>query len=155
MMLPGRHHTDGQASEFGNTASRSDVQRKPDNTEREKAMKNFTKLVAVATFATCIITTAQAGTGSDRRSELVQFADLDMTRAAGAAALYQRLRSAARRVCREQEPGRHLDLKKRQTICMNTAIGNAVTAVNRPALTAHAAARGVIPADAPVKIAGK
>lgn len=118
-------------------------------------MKNFTKLVAVATFVTCIITTAQAGAGSDPRSELVQFADLDTTRAAGAAVLYQRIRGAARRVCREQEPNRLLALKKRHTNCMNVAIGNAVAAVNRPALTAHAAARGVRPLEAPVKIAGK
>lgn len=36
MMLPGRHNTDGQAFESGNTAHRSDEQFKPDNPKERK-----------------------------------------------------------------------------------------------------------------------
>jgi len=116
-------------------------------------MKNLTTLVAVATFAMPIFTVARADTTSDPRSEKVQFADLDTSNARGAAVLYQRIKHAAERVCRDLEPGRSLALMPLYDNCVHVALSNAVAEVNRPAVTAYAAARGVLPGDATIKIA--
>jgi UrcA family protein len=116
-------------------------------------MKNLTTLVAVATVATSIFTLARADTTSDPRSETVQFADLDTSSVPGAAVLYQRIKHAAENVCRDREPGRSLALMPLYHNCVHVALGNAVAEINRPAVTAYAAARGVLPADATIQIA--
>ena len=116
-------------------------------------MKNLTTLVAVATFATSIFTMAQADTTSDPRSEKVQFADLDTTNAHGAAVLYQRIKNAAENVCRDLQPGRSLALLRPYANCVHVALSNAVADINRPAVTDYAAAHGVLPGDAPIRIA--
>ena len=116
-------------------------------------MKNLTTLVAVATFATSIITIARADTTSVPRSETVQFADIDTTNVHGAAVLYQRIKSAAKGVCRDLEPGRSLALMKPYANCVHDALSNAVAHINRPAVTAYAAAHGVLTGDTTIKIA--
>jgi UrcA family protein len=119
----------------------------------EIAMKNLTTLVAVATFATSIITIARADTTSVPRSETVQFADIDTTNVHGAAVLYQRIKNAAESVCRDLEPGRSLALMRPYANCVHVALSNAVADINRPAVTAYAAAHGVLPGDTTIKIA--
>ena len=116
-------------------------------------MKNLTTLVAVATFATSIFTIARADTTSDPRSETVQFADLDTSNVPGAAVLYQRIKHAAENVCRDRAPGRVLALQRLYANCVHVALTNAVAEINRPAVTAYAAARGVLPRDATITIA--
>jgi UrcA family protein len=116
-------------------------------------MKNLTTLVAVATVATSIFTIAQADTISVPRSETVKFADLDTSNVQGAAVLYQRIKYAAKSVCRDLEPGRVLALRRLYADCMHVALSNAVAEVNRPAVTAYAAAHGVVPGDATIKLA--
>ena len=74
------------------------------------------------------------------RSVTVRFADLDTTNAQGAAVLYRRIQSAAESVCRDLEPGRELAWRRVYTNCIQTAIGNAVVKVDRPAVTTYAAA---------------
>ncbi len=116
-------------------------------------MKNLTALVAVATFAVCNFTIARADTASEPRSATVRFADLDTTTAPGAAALYQRIKSAAESVCKDLEPGRQLALMERYASCVHLALGNAIVKIDRPAVTAYAAARGSFPGNASIKIA--
>ena len=116
-------------------------------------MKNLTTLVAVATFATSIITIARADTTSVPRSETVQFADIDTTNVHGTAVLYERIKNAAESVCRDLEPGRSLALMRPYANCMHVVLSNAVADINRPAVTAYAAAHGVLPGDATIKIA--
>jgi UrcA family protein len=70
----------------------------------------------------------------------VHFADLDLTRSQGAAALYQRLEAAAKTVCASLD-ARDLDSQMRFKGCVETAIGSAVGKVDRPALTAYYKAR--------------
>jgi UrcA family protein len=107
-----------------------------------------TRFVFVAAAAASLgFSIAQAGTplgvSFDQRSETVHFADLDTSRAQGAATLYQRIRSAASRVCHDLEPSRMLTLTQPYASCLRTAIGNAVAEVNRPAVTAYASAHGI------------
>ena len=116
-------------------------------------MKSLTTLVAIATFATCSLTIARAETSAEPRSMTVRFADLDTTSAAGAIVLYQRIKNAAASVCRDLEPGRQVALMEPYANCVHQAIGHAVAKVDRPAVTAYAAARGVLPGDATIKIA--
>ncbi len=67
-------------------------------------------------------------------SVVVRFADLDVSRDAGAATLYARIRLAAHRVC-VPLAGRSLSARARQAACVDKAIANAVAAVAAPHLT--------------------
>ena len=74
---------------------------------------------------------AVAGSLADvPRRQVVRFADLDLTREAGAATLLGRLQAAAREVC-EPLKSEWLDSHR----CMDQALARAVAEVNAPALT--------------------
>ncbi len=64
----------------------------------------------------------------------VSFSDLDVSRSAGAAVLYSRIKSAAAQVC-DQHGVRSLEAVTSSRRCVDQAIGRAVTAVDVPALT--------------------
>jgi UrcA family protein len=83
--------------------------------------------------------TARADDGL--RKEKVSFADLDISKPAGAKTLYGRIVAAANHVCRDTENmGLYPDVfKERQ--CINQAIDNAVKAVDAPALSALRSAK--------------
>ena len=66
----------------------------------------------------------------------VHFADLDLTHADGIAMLYRRLKGAAETVCALQD-GRDLGSQMRYKTCWQSALGAAVSKVDRPALTAY------------------
>jgi len=116
-------------------------------------MKNLTTFIAVASFALSICTIARADSVSDLRSETVKYADLNTANVEGAAVLYQRLRNAAKTVCRDLEPGRSLGLMRPYADCVHSALSNAITSVDRPAVTAYAAARGIGMESTAIKIA--
>jgi UrcA family protein len=116
-------------------------------------MKNSIILVAVAAFITCSVTVAQAD-AFEPRSVLVRFADLDTTNTQGAATLFSRLNSAAKSVCRDLEPGGELTRVRVYAYCMHTALGNAIDTINRPVVTAYAAAHGVPTGDSSIRVAG-
>lgn len=75
----------------------------------------------------------------DALSATVHFADLDLTRSAGAAVLYQRLKTAAETVCGVEGSvrSRNLGSQKRFQECIWSAIGTAVAKVDQPTLTAY------------------
>jgi UrcA family protein len=110
-------------------------------------MKNLTTMIAVASFVLSFGTIAHADSTSDLRSETVKYADLNTTNVQGAAELYHRLTNAAKTVCRDLEPGRLLGMKGPYDNCVHQALSNAVADVDRPAVTAYAADRGVVPAQ--------
>jgi len=117
-------------------------------------MKNLTALIAVTTFAVCNFTSVHADNAFEPRSATVRFADLDTTTIPGAAALYQRLKSAAESVCQDLEPGLlRLALKEPYTSCVHLALGNAIVKIDRPTVTAYAAAHGFFAGEARMKIA--
>jgi len=71
-----------------------------------------------------------ASAGEEPRSITVKFGDLNIATAEGAAALYTRIRTAARLVCSQPDP-----LWNTRS-CVDKAIADAVTKVNQPALFA-------------------
>jgi len=70
------------------------------------------------------------------RTQTVKFQDLNITTPAGVAALYQRIHSAAGRVCSE-DGVRGLDVAARVKTCAEEAEFRAVADLNLPGLTAY------------------
>jgi UrcA family protein len=85
-----------------------------------------------------------AGAPSDNvRTQIVKFADLDTTRAAGAHALYRRIQHAARDVC-EMDNARAFPSESYR-YCTSAAIARAVADIGSPLLTEyHQAATHVL-----------
>jgi UrcA family protein len=81
---------------------------------------------------------------------IVKFGDLDVSTSQGAAALYRRIRSAAVNVCSRM----YVDdqsYKWHEKGCLQKVIGDTVTKVNRPALSAVYASK--YNASAPIVLA--
>ena len=95
------------------------------NTPRKTAVWT---LLPVALFA------ALSAGAQDVARVHVNYADLNVNNPAGAAVLYQRIRSAAQKVC--SMPGsRELDRASQAKACITKAAADAVAAVNAPALS--------------------
>lgn len=98
----------------------------------------------ITTMTTVALTlgfqSAFAAPPQDVPSMVVHFADLDLSRTAGAGVLYQRLRGAAETVC-AQLVDRDLAIQLSHARCVRAAIRNAVEKVNQPMLTAYYNAR--------------
>jgi UrcA family protein len=112
-------------------------------------MKNTTALVALATLAFGPLTLARGATDPQHRTELVKFADLDVTSERGAARLFQRLNSAANHVCRDFRDWHQPLMRSQRLECENQAIGAAVGAIDAPAVTNIAREHGVEPRNLP------
>jgi UrcA family protein len=85
---------------------------------------------AAAMALACVLVASNAHAGDDR-SETVKFADLNLSSQAGVEALYERIHSAARRVC-GQPAGEWAAVRK----CMTKTESQAIGKVNVPLLTA-------------------
>lgn len=81
------------------------------------------------------IATATAASAAPAQSVRISYADLNLTHAAGVAALYSRLRHAASAVC---NPSDTIDSRAAISYrdCAARALDEAVAAVNEPKLTA-------------------
>ena len=91
---------------------------------------------AVLSVVACgFIPVCSAADATGTRQTAVRFADLDVSSAQGAATLYRRIHSAAEAVCSAVS---HDDLssKMNREACVHLAIEDAVTRVDRPALSA-------------------
>jgi UrcA family protein len=109
----------------------------PQVTHPETAMNRITTtILTVALSATAHLASAADPTDSSPRHVEVHYADLNLSTAAGAAALYQRLHSAADTVCNEHGT-RDLASQFRSKACVRAAISAAVTQIDRPLLTAY------------------
>lgn len=98
-------------------------------------------IVLATVLTSSLAGAAHATTPADgiRRQE-VRFADLDLSREAGAETLYQRIRAAARDVC--WTPGVLGLLMVTETRhCIEQATARAIADVNAPSLTRYHAAR--------------
>ena len=91
-------------------------------------------LLAVAVASICTI--ANAGSSAEPARRTVHFADLDLTRPADVAVLYQRIRVAAREVCQPLGE-RDLILLAATRSCMLDAIDRAVVDVHSPTLSRY------------------
>lgn len=79
--------------------------------------------------------------GLEFAQRTVKYADLDLTRTAGAQPLYSRIRSAARQVCAASFSSREWDAFYATRPCIDQAITRAVADVNSPMLTSYYMAR--------------
>ena len=99
-------------------------------------MKHFKAvLVGVLTFYPLSWDCLAAARSNDVRTEVVRYADLDLTRPSGAQELYRRIEHAARDVC-EPMGADHYGLYAYMT-CRKGAIARAITDVGAPLLTEH------------------
>jgi len=87
-----------------------------------------------------LATTAQAGQIDALPSKTVKFADLNLARPEGIAALYERLQGAADEVCSPGDP-RVLVAFENPQKCARASLWHAIGQINDPALTAYAQAR--------------
>jgi UrcA family protein len=93
-------------------------------------------ITAAVALYTTLFTYGASAEQISVRSLTVSFADLDLSRAAGAQALYKRIKFAARRVCGSQGNYASLAAQSAWRKCYDTAVANAVAEVDRPSLTA-------------------
>jgi UrcA family protein len=100
-------------------------------------------ILAFAVIATCPLLTAHAEATATRRTETVRYADLDLNNHEGAATLFRRLHNAAADVCATPADASGPAAVPVYQRCIDHALGDAVSAVGQPALTAYAQARGV------------
>jgi UrcA family protein len=83
------------------------------------------------------------------KSATVRLTDLNLSRPADAAALYQRIRRAARKVCGDELAGGSPPASPLDWDCVREAVASAVTRVNQPLLTAvHQRNGGTAPSGA-------
>jgi UrcA family protein len=100
-------------------------------------------ILAFAAFAACPLLAAHAESTATRRTETVRYADLDLNNHEGAVTLFRRLHNAAADVCTSPaDDTGHAAVPLYQR-CVDHALGDAVSAVDQPALTAYAQAHGV------------
>jgi UrcA family protein len=88
-------------------------------------------LCAALALCTCLIGHDAA---AERRQVAVSYADLDLSKPAGAQTLYKRIKGAASRVCRPT--GLYVMASRSHRKCIETAVADAVAQVDRPSLTA-------------------
>jgi UrcA family protein len=99
-------------------------------------MRTASFCTALAVMTISFNSADAADLSSAPSARVVKYADLDLAREAGIAALYGRLRSAAREVCQPLDPHdlASLDAARR---CERQAIERAVADVGAPALTSY------------------
>ena len=91
---------------------------------------------AIAALAVCTCLVAHAApAGQAVKMQAVSFADLDLSKPAGAQTLYKRIKAAARVVCGPVDHYSYMTPKAFRE-CFETAIADAVAQVDRPSLTA-------------------
>jgi UrcA family protein len=148
----GRFKTQTRSSEilYPRAAVSLKAQRNARNQQWEIAMKNLTTLIAVAGFTAVLCANAQAGVHLDVNTEAVRYTTPNADNAAAVAKLYRRIDAAAGKVCGERlMPGSFLVSKSWQG-CVQSAMSNALAKINIPAVTAYAAARGVVGYDSTI-----
>jgi UrcA family protein len=99
--------------------------------------ERLTRAGASAALALCACLAAYGASAEpSTKSVAVSFADLDLSKAAGAQTLYKRIKAAARQVCGPRDLYTHVGSQKQFRKCYDTAVANAVAEIDRPSLTA-------------------
>jgi UrcA family protein len=106
-------------------------------------MRNLPALLVFAVIAACPVAATHAGSNDSRRSETVQFGDLDLNNQQGAITLFRRLHNAAADVCTEPADGAEFATVVAYKRCVDHAMSDAVSAVDQPGLTTYAQRHGV------------
>src|SRR5262249_54846367 len=102
----------------------------------ELIMNTLSTLILGTALALTALTASAGPNGTYiTRSEVVRFSDLNLSSDEGIRTLYKRIRSAARTVC--SEAGERGQLKEPTYLaCVDKAVDDAVSTLNKPALTA-------------------
>ena len=87
----------------------------------------------IATLLGCVLVASTTHADEQVRSQSVSFADLNVNTPAGARVLYDRIHSAAERVCADSDPLQRLAAGP----CARKAEANAIEKLNLPQLTAY------------------
>jgi UrcA family protein len=90
---------------------------------------------STAMLLACAVIVSSAFADDQVRSETVKFADLNVNTPAGVGALYERIHSAARRVC--SETGSDPFLPVAAAACARKAEAQAIETLGLPPLTAY------------------
>jgi UrcA family protein len=91
----------------------------------------------IVAFAICSCVTAYSASAEPSvKSQRVGFADLDLSKPAGAQTLYKRIKAAARHVCGPVDRYAYTVSPQSFRQCYEKAIADAVAQVDRPSLTA-------------------
>jgi UrcA family protein len=93
-------------------------------------------ITVAAALCTCLFTYGASAEEPKAVSVTVSFADLDLSKAAGAQTLYKRIKAAARRACGSIDGYTHMRSQRGWRECYESAIADAVARVDRPSLTA-------------------
>jgi UrcA family protein len=92
---------------------------------------------SITAFAICTSLVAYSASAEPKvKSQSVSFADLDLSKPAGAQTLYKRIQKAARHVCGPIDKYTYVIPRKAFRECYEEAIAAAVAQVDRPSLTA-------------------
>jgi UrcA family protein len=91
-------------------------------------------LSACAATSLCTLHTTVQAAADGLPTKTVSYADLDISKPAGAKTLYRRIQAAARQVC-AVEYGKDLDVVARSRGCMKQAVDMAVKSVDSGALS--------------------
>jgi UrcA family protein len=91
----------------------------------------------IAAFAVCTSLVAYTASAEPKaKTQTVSFADLDLSKPAGAQTLYKRIKAAARRVCGPIDHYTYVAPAQAFRECYAKAIADAVAQVDRPSVTA-------------------
>lgn len=93
-------------------------------------------LLAGASLATAVIAPAHAASPKTEPRMAVSFSDLDLAKADGAAALYARVRQAAKQVCGHTPGAQGLARRRITQRCIVKAVDGAVDQLDAPLVTA-------------------
>lgn len=91
--------------------------------------------IAALALSTCLVAYS-ASAGPKTKAQTVTFADLDLSKAAGAQTLYKRIKGAARHVCGPVDNYTFVTPARAFSQCYAKAIADAVAQIDRPSLTA-------------------
>jgi len=115
-------------------------------------MNTFTSLASSALLGLFL---SSAYADDAPKSLTVQFADLDLSKDAGVARLFDRLKGAARKVCSAHSGGTTLRDQEHYAACVQFALSTAVARVDRPELTEYVVALHSAEKKATTKVASR
>jgi UrcA family protein len=91
----------------------------------------------IAAFAVCTSLIAYSASAEPKvKTQAVSYADLDLSKPAGAQTLYKRIKAAARSVCGPVDQYTFVTAPSAFRECFDKAVADAVSQVDRPSLTA-------------------
>jgi len=99
-------------------------------------MRNAIYALSLSLMLPATMPAFAANVADEVRTKVVAYGDLDLSKPAGAATLFSRIKVAARVVC-DSDENRPISMTRVSERCERDAIAGAVTSVNAPTLNAY------------------